>query len=638
MRQATFQQKMRYRFDNLMSRGAVALIGWLGLLSALMIAIVAAVVHFASLSPPPAAEGASPPGPGTILWLALMHSIDAGTVAGDEGSPAYLAVMLACTAGGIFIVSILIGLLTTGIESKIDDLRKGRSLVVEEGHTVVLGWSTQIFTIVSELIEANASRGRACIAILADKDKVEMEDELNARIPERRGTHIVCRSGNPLDIADLDIVNPQTSRAIIVLSPEDADNPDTYVIKALLALVNGPNRRQEPYHIVAQIHDERNLSVAKMVGRDECELILSRDAISRIAIQTCRQSGLSVVYTELMDFGGDEMYFHEEPALTGKPFSETLFCYAKSAAIGIRTKNGEIILNPPSDRVIESGDKLIVIAEDDDKIVLTASGANKVDESAIRTGAPRPPKPERTLVLGWNHNVPLMLRELNEYVAGGSDVTVVAGIAEVAKLLEAQQAELGHLALTFIEGDTNDRKLIDDLQVWTYDHILTVAYSDGMSPAQADAQTLITLLHLRDISTREGKDLSVVSEMLDPRNRDLAEVTQADDFIVSDRLISLLMSQISENKELFHVFADLFRSEGSEIYVRPAPDYVEPGKPVNFYTVTEAARRRGQIAIGYRIAAEAHNAAAAYGVAVNPEKGDKITFTEDDAIVVLSED
>lgn len=637
MRHATFRQKMRYRFDNLMSRGAVALIGWLGLLSALMIAIVAAIVYFASLAPPESENGPAP-GPGTILWQALMHSIDAGTVAGDAGSPTYLAIMLACTAGGIFIVSILIGLLTTGIESKLDDLRKGRSLVVEEGHTVILGWSSQIFTIVSELIEANASRGRACIAILADKDKVEMDDELNARIPERRGTHIVCRSGNPLDIADLDIVNPQTSRAIIVLAPEDTDNPDTYVIKALLALVNGPNRREEPYHIVAQIQDERNLSVAKMVGRDECELILTRDAISRIAIQTCRQSGLSVVYTELMDFGGDEMYFHEEPALTGKPFSETLFCYAKSAVIGLRAKNGEIILNPPSDRVIAAGDKLIVIAEDDDKIVLTPSGANKVDESAIRTGEARTPKPERTLVLGWNHNVPLMLRELNEYVAAGSEVTVVAGSAEVGKHIEAQQPALGHLALTFIEGDTNDRKLLDDLKVWTFDHILTVAYADGMSTAEADAQTLITLLHLRDISTIEGKDLSVVSEMLDPRNRDLAEVTQADDFIVSDRLISLLMSQISENKELFNVFADLFRSEGSEIYVRPAPDYVEPGKPVNFYTVTEAARRRGQIAIGYRIAADAHDAAAAYGVAVNPEKGDKITFTEDDAIVVLSED
>ena len=31
--------------------------------------------------------------------------------------------------------------------------------------------------------------------ILADRDKVEMEDELKAKVPDRRGTKVVCRSG-----------------------------------------------------------------------------------------------------------------------------------------------------------------------------------------------------------------------------------------------------------------------------------------------------------------------------------------------------------------------------------------------------------------------------------------------------------
>ena len=83
------------------------------------------------------------------------------------------------------------------------------------------------------------------------------------------------------------------------------------------------------------------------------------------------------------------------------------------------------------------------------------------------------------------------------------------------------------------------------------------------------------------------------------RNRELAEVTKADDFIVSDKLISLLMSQVSENKYLMRVFEDLFDADGSEIYLKPAGSYVETGRPVNFYTVVESARRRGEVAIGY---------------------------------------
>jgi hypothetical protein len=126
--------------------------------------------------------------------------------------------------------------------------------------------------------------------------------------------------------------------------------------------------------------------------------------------------------------------------------------------------------------------------------------------------------------------------------------------------------------------------------------------------------------------------------MLDVRNRDLAEITRADDFIVSDRLVSLMLAQVSENKGLAVVFADLFDPEGVELYLRPAGDYVQLGQPLNFYTVTEAARQRSQIAIGYRIRAEANNAAKAYGVRMNPPKSQKVTFSEGDRIIVLTEE
>jgi hypothetical protein len=126
--------------------------------------------------------------------------------------------------------------------------------------------------------------------------------------------------------------------------------------------------------------------------------------------------------------------------------------------------------------------------------------------------------------------------------------------------------------------------------------------------------------------------------MLDARNRELAEVTQADDFIVSDKLISLLLAQISENKYLSAVFTDVFDPEGSEIYLKPARDYVQVGRPMTFYTVVEAARRRGHVAFGYRLAAESGVASKAYGVVVNPDKSKRLTFSNADRIIVVAED
>jgi hypothetical protein len=164
-----------------------------------------------------------------------------------------------------------------------------------------------------------------------------------------------------------------------------------------------------------------------------------------------------------------------------------------------------------------------------------------------------------------------------------------------------------------------------------------VLADDQLEAQQADARTLVTLLHLRDIADRFNHPFSIVSEMLDVRNRALAEVTKADDFIVSDKLVSLMLAQISENKSLNAVFTDLFDPDGSEVYLKLAANYVKTGEPVNFYTVVEAARRRGEVAIGYRVTAHGNDASKSYGVAVNPRKSEMITFAEWDRIIVLAE-
>jgi len=124
--------------------------------------------------------------------------------------------------------------------------------------------------------------------------------------------------------------------------------------------------------------------------------------------------------------------------------------------------------------------------------------------------------------------------------------------------------------------------------------------------------------------------------MADVRNRSLAEVTRADDFIVSDRLISLLLTQVAENKELNAVFSDLFDAGGSEVYLRPVSDYVVTGREVRVATIVEAARRLDEVAIGYRIRAEAGDPKRAYGVHLNAPKSSQVTFEPADKVIVLA--
>lgn len=616
--------KLKYRFDNLMSKGTGALIGALAIVTLLMITIVSFIVWITG----------SGDGTGflSLFWMGVLRSLDPGTMGGDTGSFLFVAAMFAITLGGIFIFSILVGLLTTGISSKLEALQKGHSAVVESNHTVILGWSSQIFTILSELIEANNNQKNACIVILSPVDKVEMDEEIRNRIPNTKTTRIVTRNGSPIDLNDLGLLSLHTARSVIINESNDAD-----VIKTLLAVINSPTERTSPYQIVAVLREPKNVAVAQIAARGQAEIILEDAIISRIIAQTCRQSGLSAVYTELLDFDGDEIYLRAFPALTGKTYGEILPLFETSSVIGLKTADG-VRLNPPMDTVLRDGDEVIAVTADDDTLVLSGAAVPAPVLSQISQKKPTAQAQERILILGWNENAMRIIEELDHYVASGSKIIVASDSEEARAEIKCAERGLEHVSVTLVEGDITERETLDELLVEDVPHIILLSDRYQEDIQKADANTLITLLHLRNIAELTGKQFSIVSEMLDIRNRRLAEVAKVNDFIVSDTIISLLIAQVSENNLLNAVFEDIFDSDGSELYIKPMDQYVTLQEPVSFYTVLEAARRKGETAFGYKLASEAKQDNASGGVHINPNKSVMIPFTEGDSVIVAAED
>jgi voltage-gated potassium channel Kch len=628
MKRFTWRQRLHYAFDNTLSQGPIALVGWLALVSIGFVLVLAILATLVAANPDYTFMD--------TLWTILLQALAPNPVDVAAGPPLFLAFMFVVTLGGIFLVSLFIGVLTNDLDGRLQELRRGRSHVVEQDHTVILGWSQQVYSIVSELAIAHEHHRRSCIVILADRNKVDMEDDIRRHAPHLGKTRVVCRSGDAIDMRNLELVSLDTARSIIVLAP-DTEDPDASVLKTVLAITNNPGRRPEPYNIVAEIRDPENRDVAGLVGRNETEYVMIGEVIGRIIAQTCRQAGLSSVYTELLNFEGDEIYIWSAPALVGRAFGEILTAYEKIAVIGILPRNGDPKLNPPMETRLLEGDEIIVIAEDDDSIPPDAPRLGRFKESAIVAATPHLHAPERTLVLGWNWRAPIIISHLDRYVPHGSALTVVASVGAAQTELERIRPDLRNVSLDFRNGDTTSRRTLDGLSVESYNHVVILCYSDALSRDEADAHTLMTLLHLRDIAQKSGHSFSIVSEMLDIRNRNLAEVTRADDFVVSDNLISLMLAQISENRHLNHIFKDLFDPEGSEIYLRPASDYVQLGQPLDFYTVLASARRRGEVAIGYRLHTPGDDPLRQHGVIVNPNKSSEVTYSVADKIIVLAE-
>lgn len=616
----SFLERFRYWFDNAMSKGLTSLIGLLLVITLVFVGLMTILVVIFSAYPEPGESFWE------MLWFSLMHALDPGTVVGDSGF-AYRTIMLITTVGGLVFLAGLIGIISGAFDARVEDLRKGRSKVLESDHTLILGWNSRVFSLIAELSIANQSRKKASIVILADRDKVEMEDEIREQVSSTFKTKVVIRTGDPMQLSDLELVNHQGARSVIVLASDDSDNPDLSTIKTCLALVNNPNRKQQSYQIVAEIKDDSNLEAAHLVSESEVNWILASDVMSRIMVQTARQSGLSQIFLELLDFDGDEIYFQDAGPLVGATYLKAQHSFSNSTCIGI-FRDGQVLLNQKPASKIKAGDELILVAPDDSEIRTGESGA--VDKKKLSVTKPAAQKSDKTLILGTSENLPVIISELGEYVAKGSSVTIVS------KTQDHKIASKPNLKVNFIQGDITSRQLLDSLAVSSYDHIVVLANRE-LADEAADALTLITLLQLRDMARDMGKSFNIVSEMLNDKNRKLAESTEADDFIVSDQLIGLMMSQISENQKLSDVFRYLFSSEGSEISLLPAGWFVNLEEEVDMHVLVEAAAKRGETALGYRVKSLAGDSESKFGIVLNPDKSSSFKLSAEDRVIVLAE-
>jgi voltage-gated potassium channel Kch len=290
------------------------------------------------------------------------------------------------------------------------------------------------------------------------------------------------------------------------------------------------------------------------------------------------------------------------------------------------------------DTVFNMDDEVIAISEDDDTIILEDNIDFKIDENYFAVSEKTEQNNERTLILGWNEKGKRIIKELDDFLIPGSETLVVSISGQTEEDLKILQEKVSNQALEHVYGDIGSRATLNNLELENFDHIIVLSYTDGMDIEDSDAKTLICLLHLRTISEQMGKSFNIVSEMRDIRNKELAEVAQADDFIVSDQVISRMLAQMSENSLLKKVYDVLFQPEGSEIYLRPIKNYILLDTEVNFYNLVASAQTRNEIAIGYRLAEEFNNSNANYGVCVNPDKLEKIKFSEGDMLIVLAED
>merc|ERR1711871_1600337 len=345
-------EKFGYWFDNFFATNPMAKVYLLVFVNVVFMLFFGTCFHIAGSQGGDLAEN---------FWMGFTFAADMAE--DDHGGPfpywhqwIFRAMNLTFSFGGAFVFGMVINFLSSAIDDRVAGLRQGKTKVIEQGHTLILGWNDRILSLVQQICEANISEGGLPIVILAPKDKEEMDDYFQDALSDSDypyGSKIVTRGGSPIEVSKLLSVAVTFARSIVVLSMgDDPDEADAQSVRVTLALTGALAKinRAPSCHIVLELQDVDNADVAMlgvvppMIPEDTVIPVVSHDIIGKLMIQCSREIGLSSCFKNLMCFAGSECYFSAfdsgeglfDDGMTNKSFMDLCYRFKDAAVLGVR--------------------------------------------------------------------------------------------------------------------------------------------------------------------------------------------------------------------------------------------------------------------------------------------------------------
>ncbi|NMF62781.1 hypothetical protein DP115_08310 [Brasilonema octagenarum UFV-OR1] len=556
---------------------------------------------------------------------------------------------------GLVLFSSLVAFITQEFESRLQILRQGQSPVIEENHTLILGFTDRVIDIIQELVVGNESEPDAVVVILSKQEKEEMDNFLRNNLGELKTTRVVTRNGSITNLNELNKVGIKVAKSVIILNDAKTSDPDEVktladarVVKAVLAVL-AANEEDSLPSIVVELHSHQYRRLAENIAPGAVTTLNEADILARILVQTSRSVGLAAVYLNLVGFEGNEFYFYRpEKGWHSLNFGELPFHFSNGIAIGLRHANATLTIKPSKDYQLLESDEVIILAEDDSSIQFHSQPVvqpNNFNYGDCCKTLER--KPEKHLIIGWNGKTPITLSEYAKYLISGSEVNLV-----VQDLTSQVKAEFDIIAESYsdikmdaLQVNLDSVEQLLRLKPYEYNSISILA-GRGENSEEIDAKTLTILLELRQIfreytaETKNQVTTELIAEIIDSQDTDLVIKAGVKDFILTNQFVSKILAQVSQEPSVMSIYEDLFSVDGSELYIKPISLYFsskELGR-LTFADCVKAAQERDELCLGVKISALAQNKNQNFGIDLVPSLDKPLNLTFDDALITLAED
>ena len=330
MNKKSLKNKLKYWLDKRMSKGTVSIIKIMVLTVLFVVLVVAFVTFRLHLRD----------GYFSAFWDALATAINAWVPSSEDGETGYVILNTVTALFGLIFTSVLFGVVGNLIEEKVNDLRKGGSVVLEKNHTVILGYNLGEHGLLRQLIEATGAAHR-CIVICTDIEKPELEDNLKNEVHIPSNIEVICRNGDITRINDLRCCSIEDAKVVIINAIDDNRR-----VKALLAV----NALKKEYpgcntKVISCVSDRKRLLPKNMLTENNTVMVQTNSIMAKLIAHSVFDPGLSTVYKEILNFNGDEFYYEKSSKFTGKTIGELTLSLDNAIITGIR-HNGRNKLNP----------------------------------------------------------------------------------------------------------------------------------------------------------------------------------------------------------------------------------------------------------------------------------------------------
>lgn len=469
----------------------------------------------------------------TFKWMISVNSINQYSV-NDDLKIMILAVIVIAT-GMILFSGIIIATVTAAVKSYIDKKSNAKGKIIIENHFVILNYNNKVPDVIYNLMCKNFKHN---ILILSNYSKEFIETELQSVIStysnnKKAKAKLIIKEASPLLRGNLEDISIDKASSILIMNNEDMkhgddiniSNSDLLSLKMMLAL--GNFKLKDDINIVIETDDDKTakkmeelgLTISNLKDKNIIPISFNRK-IGQIISQTIITPALANVYLDLFSYEGNEFYSRD-------PIEVDDFLKNYTNAIPIIKY-----------------DKLFVFCEDQKN---TNEKRNKpyTTTKKLKTKEDINTDDFTVFVIGYNKKQPFIVENLK-----------MSGV-------------FYHANFEVKEYNKNEyEKLIIDIKNTNGIKKVLILSDDQVSDDSYDANVFVSLIALQTAFPNQ-KDLPFITELLDSRNINSIRDFNVKNAIISNRIMSLLLTQLalnSDSKKFFNSLLVADTEEGGDVF------------------------------------------------------------------------